>query len=599
MKVDISNLQTLFDKAVCYEVPQFQRRYIWNQEQQWEPLWEDVQNTAERYMEYRDRVDSGFVSDKPLTHFLGAVVLQQQLTMAARLDSRLVVDGQQRLTTLQLLLDAAQEVFERRGNGDEATFLSGLVLNNKVYWRDEPDRAFKVWPTMGDQEAFRHAMRNDLPSDEHDDSLIVRAHEYFKLQIRHWLDECPEENARRIEALERTITNLLEIVVIDLEPTDDPHVIFETLNARGTPLLQSDLVKNLVLYEAGKEGIPSDSNDTDHLWDFAENWWNQEVRQGRLYRPRIDVFLNYWLVMRAREEVTADNVFSAFRRYVGDSSESIETIATDIGTLGKAYRGIEESVTPGMETFLYRRGVMQAGVLIPVLLWLISSGVPIQQFKRGIRALESHLVRRMICRMTTMGHNRLFVSLLHALAESGPKHAGDTIVEYLKAQNSNVGLWPSNEQLEDSFVNLPIYRLLTRGRLRLVLEGIEDELRTGKTEDRTVPRNLTIEHIMPQGWREHWRLSTEVASDIEAAGNRDRLIHSMGNLTLVNKRLNPALSNAPWESKRATINEHSVLFLNKALLDEAPEVWDETAIAERARHLFQEAVKVWPHADDV
>ena len=128
--------------------------------------------------------------------------------MAARLDKRLVVNGQQRLITLQLLLDATQEVFERRGNHDEATFLSGLVLNNKVYWSDDPDRAFKVWPTMGDQEAFRQAMRNDLPSAKYEESLIVRAHEYFKLQIRYWLDECPEESVRRIEALERTITRL-------------------------------------------------------------------------------------------------------------------------------------------------------------------------------------------------------------------------------------------------------------------------------------------------------------------------------------------------------------------------------------------------------
>ena len=303
--------------------------------------------------------------------------------------------------------------------------------------------------------------------------------------------------------------------------------------------------------------------------------------------------------MRRREEITADSAFSAFRRYVSEVSKPIETIAADIDSVGQAYREIEQSRKPEMEEFLYRRGVMQAGVLTPVLLWLLSSDVPQPQMEKSLDALESHLVRRMVCRMTTQGHNRLFVSLLNTLEEAGSAYAGDTIVEYLKGQNTNVGLWPSDQQLEDAFFNLPLYRLLTRGRLRLVLEGIEEELRTVKTESRAVPRNLTIEHILPQGWREHWKLSAEMASDIEAAGNRDRLIHSIGNLTLVNKRLNPALSNAPWERKRAAISEHSVLFLNKTLIDDAPEIWDETAIAERAKRLFQAAVRVWPHADRI
>ena len=80
---------------------------------------------------------------------------------------------------------------------------------------------------------------------------------------------------------------------------------------------------------------------------------------------------------------------------------------------------------------------------------------------------------------------------------------------------------------------------------------------------------------------------------------RDRLIHSIGNLTLVNNRLNPALSNAPWEEKRVTLNEHTTLFLNKNLTDEAPEKWDESAIAKRAKRLFQAAARVWPYSDKI
>ena len=594
MDVNILNLQTLFAKPARYEIPPFQRPYVWNHEEQWGPLWEDVQHTAERYLEHHA------IGAAP-AHFLGAVVLQQQQVPAPMLMTRLVVDGQQRLTTLQLLLDAIQEVFEERGDAIAAKRLELLVLNQEAFLGDNPDHASKVWPTMVDQEAFRYTMHNDLPSEEYEESRIVRAHNFFKLQTRQWLDDRPQENGARTEALEQAVTNLLELVVIDLAQSDDPHVIFETLNARGTPLLQSDLIKNMVLYEAGKPGLGGDAEEATRLWGFDDNWWRREIQQGRLLRPRIDVFLNYWMVMRTCDEVAADDVFSSFRRWYETENTSIEDIAADIGNVGKSYRALGEATDPAMSTFLYRWGVMQAGVLTPVLLWLLSSQVPAQQLNKSLRALESHQVRRMVCRMTTRGYNRLFISLVGRLRDAGAEHAGDTVVEYLGNQESEVGMWPTDQHLEDAFKAQPLYRLLTRGRLRIVLEGIEEELRTDKTETKSVPRNLTIEHVMPQQWRQRWSLPSEVEDEAksEYERERDRLIHSMGNLTLVNSRLNPALSNAPWDNKQATLREHSVLFLNKTLLDESPAVWDEAAIVKRAKELCQAATRVWPYADSI
>ena len=277
MHVNILNLQKLFAQPVRYEIPRFQRSYVWNQDDQWEPLWEDVRNTAERCLEHRA---SGVTMKTPLAHFLGAVVLQQQPNVAGTLETRLVVDGQQRLTTLQLLLDAVQEVFKDDGIDDAATRLELLVLNPEAFRDRNPDRAFKVWPTVADEEAFRHAMDNERSSETHRESRIVRAHEFFKDQTAQWLGSQLEEREARAEALEDAVKNLLELVVIDLEQSDDPHVIFETLNARGTPLLQSDLIKNMVLHEAVQTGITSDSEDTDGLWSFQGDWWRQKRTTG-------------------------------------------------------------------------------------------------------------------------------------------------------------------------------------------------------------------------------------------------------------------------------------------------------------------------------
>ena len=595
MDVNIMNLQKLFVSPVRYEIPLFQRPYVWDHEEQWSPLWEDVQNTAERYLKSERKA-----------HFLGAVVLQQEQVSTPTLQTRLVVDGQQRLTTLQLLLDAVQEELDQHGVDTAAKRLSLLVLNPEAYRDDKDDNAFKVWPTTADQGAFRNAMHNDLPSEEYEESLIVQAHNFFKVQVSQWLNMYPQENVSQTqaaEALEQTVSTLLQLVVIDLDQSDDPHVIFETLNARGTPLLQSDLIKNMVLFEADKVRVTKNSEETAQLWDFDDDdrrfWWQKEIQQGRLRRPRIDVFLNYWLVMRTRKEVVAHEVFSEFRCYYKKQNKPIENIAADISRVGKLYRALEEKSNPDMETFLYRWEVMQAGTMTPVLLWMLSSEVPREQMDKGLRALESHYLRRMVCRMTTRGYNRLFISLVGQLEEAGAEYAGDKIVDFLKHQDSDVGLWPSDRELEKAFMNLPLYRILTRKRLRMILEAIEEELRTDKAESQSVSRRLTIEHTMPLKWGTHWSLVAGVENEAEQIESRDQLIHTIGNLTLVNNRLNTALSNAPWEDKRVTLNEHSTLFLNKDLLANAPEVWDESAIKERAKRLCLIATKVWPHADSI
>ena len=587
MKVDILNLQDLFNGIGRYEIPPFQRAYVWDQENQWESLWEDVQSKAEQWLE----PDLG----QSTPHFLGAVVLQQKSVRTPRLQTREVVDGQQRLTTLQLLLDAVQEVFEEREYSDAAKRLERLVLNPEEYRRGDPDNAFKVWPTMDDQEAFRYAMHNELASEECEESLIVQAHEFFKLQTRQWLDAHPQDDRRRADALEEAVTGLLEVVVIDLDMTDDPHIIFETLNSRGTPLLQSDLIKNMVLFEAGA----SDPDEANRLFGFADRWWREEISQGRLYRPRIDVFLNYWMVMRKRGEVKASDVFSEFRRYYQGGSSSIEAVAADIGHVAEFYRSLGESDIPDMAKFLYRWRVMGVGVLTPVLLWLLSSEVPRQQLQRGLRGLESYLVRRMICRITSKDYNRLFLDLLNDFEESGAECAGDAIVEFLGRQEAYGRFWPSDSWFGSALMTQPLYRLLTRGRLRIVLEGIEEELRTNMAESRAAPRWLTIEHVMPQQWQPHWPPPSDLEDEESPLERRNRLVHSVGNLTLVNQPLNSALSNAPWKEKRVTLNDHTTLFLNKDLLDNAPDVWDEAAIAERAKRLSRVAARVWTHADKI
>ena len=596
-------LQELFQKPVRYVIPPFQRPYVWTQDDQWEPLWDDVRNAAERYLDEHSFTESGSegaaLASTP-AHFLGAVVLQQQQFGASEIERRRVIDGQQRLTTLQLLLDAAQKVFEDL-DLPPAGRLSLLVSNDERMLGAEKDHVYKVWPTLMDQDAFRHAMHNDLPSDQYEGSPVVLAHEFFMEQVREWVEDGAAPHKDLATAMEAAIARLLHLVVIDLDMDEDPHVIFETLNARGTPLLQSDLIKNFMLSESGTSDEHVEASLPEVQGEpWQDPWWRQDVRQGRLIRPRVDVFLHYWLTMRRAAEVQANDVFSDFREYAASHPEPIAGVAKDIGKIGRIYRMIETNDDDSaLGQFLYRGRVMQWGAITPALLRLLSSGVPPARLARCLRAIESYLVRRMICRMTSKDYNTLVLSLLARLEESPSSEVDDVVVGFLADQTADARLWPSDTRLLEAFLHLPLYRLLSRGRLRVVLEGIEGALRTPKAEEAQVPRNLTIEHVMPQEWRANWPLTSNPEEREEAEAHRDRTVHTIGNLTLVNSRLNPSLSNAAWADKRDGIAEHSVLHLNKDLLAHAGEAWDEGAIETRARSLATVAAELWPHADSI
>jgi len=155
MQANTHTPAVIFGSHVRYVVPLFQRPYVWTEDEQWGPLWDDVRTLAERVLE----APTGYGAAPVAPHFLGAIVLDQQANPAGFIQVRHVVDGQQRLTTLQLLLDAAQEVTEEHGNDLDAQTLKVLVLNQPQVTQ-HPDEVFKVWPTDRDQAAFRAAMDN-------------------------------------------------------------------------------------------------------------------------------------------------------------------------------------------------------------------------------------------------------------------------------------------------------------------------------------------------------------------------------------------------------------------------------------------------------
>ena len=587
MDANIHTLSDLFDTPVSYRIPVFQRPYAWTKEKQWRPLWSDAQRIAEKLLTAEPR-------EKLTPHFMGAIVLQFQSAETAHVVRRIVVDGQQRLTTLQLLIRATQEAFQSLDYTQRANKLSKLTLNKKQAQEEDLDSDTKVRQSnVNDLKSFQDVIRG-YSDPRQPLRPIGEAYQYFLKEIIDWLNEEPANRGSRAEALEVTLSKYLQLATVDLDVGERPHFIFSVLNARSEPLKESDHIKNTVMYESNVVDDAAKANELWGIFDRSE-WWRSSTREGRYSRIHLDRFLNYWVVMRTHKEVNADSVSTEFNKFLESNSLPIDKVASDIRKAGQVYQDLEETRNPGIEAFLRRVKTMEIGVAMPVLMWLYTTDIPDRIRKRSIRVIESYLVRRMLCGVTTQGLNKLFVELLIRAEDNSPDTADQVILDFLDDLTVENRLWPNDTMLYENLVGVPLRS--TVARQTMVMEAIESHLRSDRTEAMSQER-LTREHIMPSKWQRHWPLPEGVTGD-EAIDARDRTVKEIGNLTLVTGKLNASLSNAPWSEKIETLRRHTTLRLNWELLESPPETWTEESIRDRSRQLADFVTEIWPFANRI
>jgi hypothetical protein len=559
---------------------------VWSREAQWEPLWEDVATLAERVLDGQ--------GIRP--HFLGAIVLDQLPHPTGGVETRLVIDGQQRLTTLQLLLRAFQDFCGGLDTEDGERFRRALegLTRNPAELSPDPDEKQKVWPTSADQLVFREVMQaGSLRAVRHSPLAhrpIAQAYCYFQEQVRGWLEDQQPHLRRALDALYETLRNKLRLVVIDLDNDDDAQVIFETLNARGTPLLPSDLVKNLLFHRLRLEGAPVDELYRQHWQHFDENqFWRTETAAGRVRRANIDLFLQYYLTLRLRQEVQITHLYETFRQFaLREQAPPPREQLVSLQSYAQTYANLAKYPVDTPEgRFFSRLQALETTTAYPFLFELFHR----QNIEPAVRqqvlgAIESYLIRRMVCRLTTKNYNRFFVELLEALDGGGPL-APRVEGKLLEGDGDSVR-WPRDEELRDAFVSRRAYGVIAQRRLNVVLRAIEEHRRDTKSDLQF--GDLTLEHLMPQAWEEHWPPPPHDGGD--AIERRRLLLQSLGNLTLLTQPLNSAVSNGPWQQKRDEILRHSAIGLNRELsrFDD----WNEERIVGRGGELYEDARRIWP-----
>lgn len=601
-------LGTVFNKDHRYVIPVFQRPYVWGEESNWLPLWEDLRKAAE------DAENPSADDDEPREYFLGALVTQHRTPRPRRVPTSLVIDGQQRMTTFQVFLAAARRVAMEVGAAGAADRFTALVANRVHADGEFPEDRYKVTPLEHDRAAFEWAVRAPgevlpTPSSSH---RLARAAAWFESAVRDWISESPAP-AVRLDMLHFAVESRVKVVSIFLEAKDDPQVIFEALNHRGTRLDAADLVKNLLFQTLDRQGDAHLERELDskHWAVLDADHWRSEVTTGRIKRVKVNVLLAYWLSVVRGEETSVEHLFEDFKRWMKVSGARAADVIREIRVYGDTMDRLQSlPMTSPVAQVLDRLDATNTTTPWPLILFLHATPeIPGDQAEAGTLAIDSFLMRRAICRMTTKDYNRFFGALLGELKMSDLSEAGDHLVRGLASQTAESRTWPSDAAFVAGLVNPTLYEAIVRARLRTLLVGLENFLIDSKAEPVTPHRagskasSFSIEHVMPQDWEKNWPLP-DGATDGDLA-RRASAVHRLGNLTLATQSLNSILSNQAWSAKRHTLQSHSLARLTTGSILTSPEgvelsqdewvtTWDEHRIETRTMVLAHHAIDAWP-----
>jgi uncharacterized protein with ParB-like and HNH nuclease domain len=535
-----TKLQPLIEGTKQYIIPLFQRPYSW-EKQQWTTLWDDIHELA--------------TESPSKTHFMGAIVTMPAHTIPEGITKFLLIDGQQRLTTILLLMMAIRDKAKAIA-GNLSAKIHEHYLTNKF---NEDEDFYKLLPTQVDRQSFVSLVQGDPPSSK---TKIQDAYSFFSRKL---VNASKDE----LDKLFNTVVSKLLFVSVVLAGDDNAYLIFEGLNAKGLPLTQADLIRNYLLMRIHR-------NRQDRVYNTT--WLPMQNALGADLTEYIRHFL-----MRNSSFIKQSEVYANLKAVTENFTEE-DTIGylETLHRFSSYYQRLlnpHSEPTPQVRTRLCALKRLDITTAYPFLLDLFDD-LAFQRctedtFISVLKTLETFLVRRFVCSVPTHDLNKFFPSVL-AQANQYP-----TLLEGV-ADLLSKRSFPKNAEFRQQFFVKKMYGSGERAvKTKLILERLEESY--GHKEE-VQTDDLQIEHIMPQTLTDWWK--AELGENWEQV--HERYLDTIGNLTLTG--YNPALSNASFDDKKK-IYADSHLEITKRISSDA---WAETEIRERIEELYERAIAIWP-----
>lgn len=544
------NIFNLLNGLKQYLIPVYQRLYSWELPQ-CQRLWNDIVAMQKENRE---------------GHFLGSIVCIAEKTAPTGVQKYMVIDGQQRLTTLTLVLIALRDSVTEE-TGININQLNTSFLTNQY---ETGDNKYKLLLTDEDRDVLI-ALIESKPIKKGTQSKLLDAYNYFKAQIA--------KNEINPQLLFEA-TGKLQIVIITLERDhDDPQAIFESLNSTGKELSQSDLIRNYVLMGMDKE---AQQNLYDNLWRTFEELFGHENQDDNM-----DSFFRDYLTMQMHRIPKIGNVYEEFKEWkVNCKFSSNEDLCKDLYECATIYTDIifARSSDAKLQSLFKEIQTLNMAVANPFLMTVI------RDYKSGsyqlsyddlieiIRLCISYVFRRSICDIPTNSLNKTFATFENEIRK-------DDYLNSVKAffiNKDDYKEFPSDRKFGEAFVTKEIYKIRNRNYLLDRLENYDNK-------SPVIIENLTIEHIMPQN--DH--LSAEWIAELGPEWQRvhDTYLHTIGNLTLTG--YNSEMSDKPFMEKMTMKGgfRETAVRLNTYIVVQSH--WAEKQIQERAQILLKKALEIW------
>ena len=555
MKATEANFLEFLKKSTQFTIPIYQRTYTWT-ELQCRQIWDDILRAGE--------------SKKIPAHFVGSIVyIGKDLYQNTNESSLLVIDGQQRLTTITLILEAlARQLGDREPlRGFSAMKLRHYCLFNSL---EEGDDRFKLLLTQTDRATLLALIQEKPPPTGHS-IRIAENFDFFEKQIKGLGED--------LDALCRGLNKLLIVKVKLTWGEDNPQLIFESMNSTGRDLSQADLIRNFVLMAL----------DPDLQTRLYEDYWrSMEVAFGQeAYDSHFDKFMRYYLTFKTGKMPNIKAVYEAFKVHANTpeiKDAGIDALLADIQIFAGYYCAMalnKETDKKLAECFSYLRE-LKVDVAYPLLLELYSdyeiNKLSHADFEEAVRLIEAYVFRRAVCKIPSNSLNLTFATFGQFLDKN---HYLVSFKAHLLSLLS-YRQFPSDQEFQRELLERDLYNFQ---RCSYFLHRLENEGR----KERVSADEYTVEHILPQ----NKDLSEKWKQDLGPEWKRVQKtwLHSLGNLTLTG--YNPEYSDRPFAEKRDMKGGFgkSPLKLNEGL--STCEVWDEDAIQIRAKKLAMIAAKVW------
>lgn len=579
-------LQSFFMGPNQFVIPFFQRAYVWRFDN-WSELWEDILE------EYHETKNGNHKSE----HFIGTIIIKQKETEKVGSLEYDLIDGQQRLTTVCLLLrafyDVANDVAIRNWIKQLFVFIDShgneniRILHSKIdrtYFQElilDQDTNETLWEEYENLKIEEIERRSELLNK------IQGAYLYFRKRVESEADHTDLRTYIQI------ILEKLPVIHMALTKDDDVQQIFDTINSLGVKLTTAELLKNF-LFSNSKVAAYYDQywNAIFEADEDAIDFWNRDRTSGRIKRTTVELFLYSYLVITKEENVKMESLFKEFKNHLKDKSlDELIAFAKDIYEFASVYQDLpdgenlsELSFMDHEKRFFHVIREFDINTIFPLILYIYKTVTDKDERTQILRVLESYVTRRNICKLTTKNYNNLFITILSELKKNDTINS-ETVTDILYRYTEATNRFPSDDELLQAFHNTYLYNQYSREVLFCIALF---QLHHPYTDNAKLNINgFSVEHVMPKKWRNNWNhLPAELSER-----DRDSKLLTLGNLTLVKGRLNSAMRDSGWAKKKAVLKGYSTLKQTTDYLN--IEHWDETVIENRANDLYQAALHIW------